>query len=86
MRHAGIADAGIGRAMWILCWKHPDYRAASVFANFGEGSARKRMIRRVLISSSSVLSLALDTEVYGADRLRSFALIRNYWSRSSVSR
>jgi len=69
---------GLGRAEWILCQKHPDYRAMSVFANFGQGSAPKRMMRRVLISTSSVLNLALDTAIYTADRLRHFAPIRRF--------
>jgi peptidoglycan/xylan/chitin deacetylase (PgdA/CDA1 family)/GT2 family glycosyltransferase len=67
---------GLGRAEWILCQKHPDYRTSSVFSNLGQGSPTKRAIRKAIIHWPSVPNLVLDAAIRTADHFRFFATVR----------
>lgn len=73
---------GLGKAEWLLCQKHPEYRKWSVFANLGQGSPAKRMLRRVIMSAPAIPSLVLDTTIYLAEKLRRFAPFRKIGIRA----
>ena len=73
---------GLGRAEWILCQKHPEYRARSVFANIGQGGPMKHWMRKAMTSAPFIPNLLLDAAIYAADRLRALSPVRRIGIRA----
>lgn len=71
------SDAGgLGKAEWLLCQKHPEYRKLSVFADLARRSVTKRMLRRLVLSAPMLPNFVLDTVINITDRFRRFAPLR----------
>ena len=73
---------GLGKAEWILCQKHPEYRAQSVFANFGQGGPIKQWMRKAMTSAPFIPNLLLDATIYAADHLRALSPVRGIGIRA----
>ncbi|WP_109488153.1 glycosyltransferase [Occallatibacter savannae] len=77
---------GLGKAEWLFCRKHPEYRKLSVFANLARGGTAKRVLRSAILSAPSLPALVLDILIDLADRHRDLPPLRKIGLRALAHR